>query len=134
MEKNLGIRVTFDGHSNTGRTILMEAFAAFLLEKGFTNVTVLHDGLRREGKEAVDMLEHVVKTQEGFTGKEIVMLERQASQHTLINGAQWQPMPFYIHPSHTTTMSTAQMVAEMGLNEILQATEPPVDYSGRPHL
>lgn len=114
MGKNQGIRITIDGACNTGKTLLMSAFAEFLREKGFTNITQLCDGGVVLGPQAIENLalvgqDNLSRYEDGsrFCDKQIVFVERMTSRTT-----KWKPMPEFIQGS-VRTLPDSQVAFEM---------------------
>jgi hypothetical protein len=129
-----GIRITIDGACNTGKTILMQAFAAFLQQHGIAaaQITQLNDtceAARKDGEEAFQLLDSAVS--EGvWESTKFVFLERMVPRHALNeNDGDWNAMPdLSNHPIPETpafSLPRSQIAFEM--------TNYHVPFSGKLH-
>lgn len=117
-----GIRITIDGGVWTGKTILMEAFAAFLQQHGIAaeNIVQLNDTVpecRKHGEEAINRMAQLAV--EGlWVDTKFVFIERVVPKHTLSeNDGDWNAMPdLSEHPLPNTpafSLPRSQVAFEM---------------------
>jgi hypothetical protein len=131
---NQGIRITIDGACNSGKTILMQAFAAFLQQHGISaeNITQLNDTTpeaRLSGQDAINMLTIVTQSKK-WDDTKFVFVERMVPKHALNeNDGDWNAMPdLSNHPIPETpafSLPRSQIAFEM--------TNYHVPFSGKLH-